>query len=283
MKIPVRHIQEILKEPKLSGNFSIRDIRELLNGKNMVQELHRHDFYYLLVLEKGGGHHDIDFRPYAISDQTVFLMYPGQVHHISLDTESTGYLLQFRDEFYFPHDKLSRQLLYKASRCNHYKLNTQIFKKLMTVLSYVFEENNRRQDSYQEAIKANMDIFLIELVRYSCKPSADTSLYIHGQLEKFLQILEDKFASEKQVSKYAELLNLSSYQLNSVTKATLGKTASEMINDRIILEAKRYLLATSNQISQTAYLLGFEDISYFIRFFKKHTSHSPETFRKNFK
>lgn len=76
-------------------------------------------------------------------------------------------------------------------------------------------------------------------------------------------------------------MNLSPYQLNEITKATIGKTASELINEHIILEAKRYLLATPNQIKDIADHLGYEDVSYFIRFFKKHTGYSPEAFRHN--
>jgi AraC-like DNA-binding protein len=86
----------------------------------------------------------------------------------------------------------------------------------------------------------------------------------------------------KNPSQYAALLNLSTYQLNNTTKTLLGKSASELINDRVILEAKRYLLATSNQIIQIAGHLGYEDASYFVRFFKKHTGLSPEAFRKNY-
>jgi AraC family transcriptional activator of pobA len=51
----------------------------------------------------------------------------------------------------------------------------------------------------------------------------------------------------------------------------------------VILEAKRCLLATSNQVNQTAYRLGYEDVSYFIRFFKKQTGYSPEAFRNSFR
>jgi AraC-like DNA-binding protein len=78
-------------------------------------------------------------------------------------------------------------------------------------------------------------------------------------------------------------MNLSSYQLNEITKSSVGKTASEIINERIVLEAKRYLLATSNQVKEIADHLGYEDISYFIRFFRKHAGFSPEVFRNNFK
>jgi AraC-like DNA-binding protein len=78
------------------------------------------------------------------------------------------------------------------------------------------------------------------------------------------------------------MMNLSSYQLNAITKKTLGKTCSQLINEYILLEAKRYLLATSEQVNQIADHLGYEDVSYFIRFFKKNTGHSPEAFRYNF-
>ena len=78
-------------------------------------------------------------------------------------------------------------------------------------------------------------------------------------------------------------MNLSSYQLNEITKSTIGKTASALLTERIILEAKRYLLATPNQVKDIADMLGYEDVSYFIRFFKKHTGYSPEAFRRHFK
>lgn len=75
--IPIRHIQQIQKEPELSGSFSIRDIKALLAEKDLIQELHRHDFYYILVLEKGSGFHEIDFTSYEIHDHSLFLMRPG--------------------------------------------------------------------------------------------------------------------------------------------------------------------------------------------------------------
>jgi AraC-like DNA-binding protein len=88
-------------------------------------------------------------------------------------------------------------------------------------------------------------------------------------------------SSKKQVSEYTEILNLSGYQLSSITKNILGKTPSELINEYIILESKRHLLATSDQVNQIAWHLGYEDPSYFIRFFRKHTGYSPDAFRSN--
>jgi AraC family transcriptional regulator, transcriptional activator of pobA len=284
--IPIRHINTAQKETSLSGSFNIRDVEDLLTGKDMVQELHRHDFFYILVLKKGRGNHEIDFTPYKVGDHSVFFMRPGQVHQITLKTGSTGYLMEFNTDFYYPHDKVSNQLLRKASNKNLCQLDASRVKKLLVTLNSIFQEYTDRQEGYQEVIKANLGIFFIELVRHRQNiksPSNNNTLYPQERVEQLLELIEKHIASHKQVSQYAEMLNLSSYQLNAITKATLGKTCSELINDYIILECKRYLLATSNQVNQIAYHLGYEDVSYFIRFFKKHTGHSPEAFRRNFK
>lgn len=282
--IPIRSIKSTQKEPVFSGSFSIRDVRDLLAGKDMVQELHRHDFFYLLALKKGTGNHEIDFTPYKVCDNAVFLMRPGQVHQLTLQAGSTGYLVEFKTDFYYPHDKSSSQLLRRASSMNFYQPDADSFKKLLSILTYIFQEYTGKQESYQQVIKSNLDILFIELVRQHNKRSLDNvSPYTQERLEKFLELLETHIADHKQVSQYAVRLNLSPYQLNAITKATLGKTCSALIDEHIILEAKRYLLATSNQVTQIADHLGYEDVSYFIRFFKKQTGHSPESFRHNFR
>lgn len=282
--IPVRHIKAAPKETNVSEGFSIRDVQDLLAGKDMTQELHRHDFFYILALKKGAGHHEIDFTPYKVCDHSVFMMRPGQVHQHILKAGSMGYLIEFRPDFYHPRDKALTQPLRKASAVNLHQLDARRFNKLFPLLTYIFQEYAEKQEGHGEVIKANLAIFFIELVRQNSKtPLNNANTYAQERLEDFLELLETHIADHKQVAQYGDMMNLSSYQLNAMTKATLGKTCSELINEHIILESKRYLLATSNQVNQIAYHLGYEDVSYFIRFFKKHTGHSPEAFRHKFK
>lgn len=285
-KIPVRHIPETQKEPGLSGGFSIRDIQELLAEKDMVQELHRHDFFFILVLKNGTGFHEIDFTPYEVCNHSVFLMRPRQVHKLTLKAGSTGYLIQFRNDFFYSQNKLSQQLLGKASNKNFCSLDSVTFQKLDDLLAAILKEYEGKQEGYDEVIKSNLNIFFIELVRHRKNRetgAAAVSPYAQEQLDKFLDLLEVNITQHKQVSYYADQLHLSAYQLNSITKTVLDKTPSELINEHLLLESKRQLLATSNQVNQIAYSLGYEDVSYFIRFFKKHIGLSPEAFRHNFK
>ena len=148
----------------------------------------------------------------------------------------------------------------------------------------IFQESVDKKEKYSEVIKASLGIFLIELVRHQQKSENDidkSTAFNQDRLEEFSELLDIHISVNKQASQYAEMLNLTPYQLNTITKTALGKTSSELINEQIILESKRYLLSTSNQVKEIAYHLGYEDASYFIRFFKKHAGLSPEAFRHN--
>jgi AraC family transcriptional regulator, transcriptional activator of pobA len=282
--IPVRHIKSPLREPNLSENFGIRDIGDMLAGKDMAQELHRHDFFFILVLKKGRGNHEIDFNSHKVCDGTIFFMRPGQVHQLNLKAGSSGYLMQFNKDFYSPNDNAARQLLRRASNKSLCQPDTKRVKRLMAIVTSIFQEYRDKQEGFQEVMKAYLGIFFIELTRNrqnSKSQANNTNSYQQERLEELSELLETHIATHKHVSQYADMLNLSSYQLNAITGATLGKSCSELINEFIILESKRSLLATSNLVNQIAYQLGYEDVSYFIRFFKKHTGRSPEAFRVN--
>ena len=282
--IPIREIKAPQNESKASESFSIRNVQNMLSGEDMVQGLHRHDFFYILTLKKGKGSHSIDFNTYNVVDHSIFIMRPGQVHELALNRESTGYLMEFRRDFYNLNDTVASQFLRKASSINLCNPDTKSFNKLFALLALIFSEYGDKKEGYQEVIKANLNIFFIELVRNRQPRNAVTASvnkYTQEKLDKFTELLDAHISSHKEVSQYADMLNLSTFQLNAITKTTLGKTSSQLINDYIILEAKRYLLATSNQVNQIAYHLGYEDVSYFIRFFKKQTSYTPEAFRHN--
>ncbi len=281
-KIPVRQIEENL-DP---DNLNIRDIKTLLTEGDMIQGLHRHNFFYILALEKGIGEHIIDFISYPITNHSVFFMRPGQVHELALKKGSTGYLLQFNTDFYKPIQLSANQILQKVSSKTFCQLNAERFKRTFAVLDTIFQEFTEKQERFKEVIQANLEILFIEFVRQSQNPqkvSAAKNNYSQERFEALQSLLEMHITTHKQAGQYAGMLHLTSYQLNAITKETVAKTCSQLINEQIILEAKRQLLATSSQVNQIAYYLGYEDASYFIRFFKKHTGYTPDMFRQNFK
>jgi AraC family transcriptional regulator, transcriptional activator of pobA len=282
--IPIRHIKSPPREPNLSEDFSIRDIVDMLDGKDMTQELHRHDFFFILLLKKGSGNHEIDFNSYKVCNDVIFFMRPGQVHQFNLKAGSSGYLMQFNRDFYSPKDKVAGQRLRRASSKSLCQLDSKKVNILLAIMNSIFREYTDKQEGFLDVVKANLGIFLVELIRTRQIDKSPTNVanpYQQERLEELCELIETRITTHKHVSQYADMLNLSSYQLNAITRMTLGKSCSELINEFIILESKRSLLATSNQVNQIAYQLGYEDVSYFIRFFKKHIGQTPEVFRTN--
>jgi AraC-like DNA-binding protein len=235
-------------------------------------------------VSKGIGIHEIDFVAHRITDNTISIMRPGQVHQLELKADSKGYWLAFNKDFEFLSTGKKNTLLRKATSRNFYNLDKNEVNTLSSILQLILSEYKSKQAGFEHAIKASLEILLIHFLRYHQKDqnvSQETNPYQQEKLLEFLNLLETNISTQKQVAAYADMVHLSPFQLNSITKNLLGKTVSELIKGQILLEAKRYLLGTPHQVSQIAFQLGYMDVSYFIRFFKKEMGVTPEVFRKN--
>jgi AraC-like DNA-binding protein len=93
-------------------------------------------------------------------------------------------------------------------------------------------------------------------------------------------MINEYYLSKRSLTDYAQLLNITPKHLTKSVKKATGKTPSELITDKLVLEAKVLLKNTSLSVSEIAYQLNFEDPTYFNRFFKKQTSQTPSLFRK---
>ncbi|MEQ6166268.1 helix-turn-helix transcriptional regulator [Ekhidna sp. MALMAid0563] len=257
----------------------------MLQEEGTNQPVHRHDFYFLLIVEKGTGLHTIDFDSYSVQNYTVFFMRPGQIHELNLNRGSKGFILEFSRE-YIPSDSgNSRTILKSISKQVVFTFDSQSIQPIRQSAEKIYSETLNHGFASNEVIQLHIHLIFIELHRRIANPPAidKSSEYSQHQLDTFMELLEEYFRRKKQVSDYAEMMNITTYQLNNITKSVLKKSVSSLIKDQILLEAKRLLLTTTNQINHIAYELGYDDESYFTRFFKKHLGFSPSQFRQNSK
>jgi AraC-like DNA-binding protein len=98
----------------------------------------------------------------------------------------------------------------------------------------------------------------------------------------FRKLVNSRFAELRTPKGFAHVLHISPNYLNAVCKEIYNKTVSEIIQERVILEAKRLLAHTGLSVSEISFKLGFEDNSYFGRYFRKHVGISPDKYRKTF-
>ena len=250
--IPVREIKPTDENIQtLSNTFSIRELHPLTAKGDIIQALHRHNFYYILIVKTGTGTHHIDFIKHVIDDYTIFFMAPGQVHELHLHKESTGYIIEFTADLFADMPTKIPQLLGRMSNTNYYSFSKELFSSLYAIIETIFEEQHLKKDQYIEVIKCNLYLLFIHLQRTSNlkeNHNAPTNNLYRERYEEFISLITANLCNNRQVSFYASLLNLTAYQLNAITKTSIGKSASEVINDYFILEAKRYLLATTLQV-----------------------------------
>lgn len=130
----------------------------------------------------------------------------------------------------------------------------------------------------------NLKVYLLELFYTVLNELNDPEENINitnqkNLIYKFEKLVEENHATEHYPKYYADKLAITANYLNFICKNVSGKTAGEIIRNRIILEAKRLLINSEFSISQISFQLGFEDNSYFTKFFKTNAYISPSEFR----
>lgn len=258
-------------------NFSIRRLEDISEGKVINEELHRHAFYYLLYLKTGTGSHSIDFVDYKVIDNSLFFMRPNQVHQLYLKPKAKGFIMAFQSDFYsLAIDTGFKKKLLQASLFNQLDLTREGGNTINLVLEEVYQEFDTRREDYSEIIRSNLTRLFIFLIRQA---SVESPIIKDGSAGELVELIEEKLRGWKRVGQYANALNRSSFQLNKLSKEAFGTTVSQLIKNAILLEAKRQLLATDKQVNEIAFLLGYEDVAYFIRYFKKEVGVTPRAFR----
>jgi AraC-like DNA-binding protein len=154
-------------------------------------------------------------------------------------------------------------------------------KTLTTIFNLINAEYKSPSDNLL-LLRTLLKAFLLKLMASSRQQLISPDIN-EKRIYHFLLLLENHYATEKSVGFYADKLNLSAKRLNQILKPKLGKTINQLIQERLLIEAKHLLFAGKESIKEISFGLGFEDSSYFSRFLKKMTGLSPEEFRKETK
>ena len=265
------------------GNFQILKLDEVLKNQEMIEKSHRHDFYFILVIQKGKGTHTIDFKDYKVVSNSIYFLRPGQIHELYLHKNTQGYLITFDKDFYNSNTATSKQQFNALFGQNYYLLREES-PKVYSLLHLLREEHTTQKEGFKQAIIAYLELFFLHIYREKIHSKDDMikQSYESKVMDAYLLLMEEFVCIHKKLPFYTEKLQVSLQQLNTFSKRMLGKSSSELMVDQIILESKRVLLATTLQVKEVAYYMGYEDVSYFIRFFKKHTNYTPKEFRESY-
>jgi len=244
---------------------------------------HRKDYYMFVLVQNGSSRHWIDTTPYTLKPNTFYISSPWQVQVKEQTEPLTGIVLSFSEEFLsMDESKTLQQLPVIKNPFNAHEFSLQPcdYSFIEDMLKKMWLEYQAKNEWRYTMLLSYLRILSIYTSRlYTEQLSQNARTKERALLQRFRQLINERYSELRQVADYAELLSITAGYLNEVIKQQSGKTAIEHIHERIVLEAKRQLLHTESSAKEIAYNLGFEDAAYFNRFFKRLTEQTPATFR----
>ncbi|MEA5460153.1 AraC family transcriptional regulator [Arcicella sp. LKC2W] len=286
--IPVYSIDKFNSKTENTIQFQIEPFDIHRNFK--VTYPHRHDdFYEILFITQGEGVYTIDMQDYVIKPYTIFFVSPGQIHELVLSEDVQGFIFLFTSSFYHfnktdPYKLFELPFFYNLAQETPplYLENEAERQNFIDLFKKAIQENYLKLADNEEVIRALLDLVLIQSKRiYPVHVTEESTNKGRILVKRFKQLIEEKCQENLSVKEYAELLKITSNHLSETVKNITGRTSTDLINDRMIMEIKRLLTHTDLGVSQIAYQLNFADQSYFSKYFKKLTNQTPVEFRKN--
>ncbi len=289
MKIPVLKIDQFQESKSLNDLYINTFSNHIELNMKLIDKPHSHNFYLCVLFTEGYGKHEIDFNSYQVNPGKVFFLKPGQTHFWQFDTKPEGIIFFHSQEFYdlnfLDHTLNSFPFFYS----NQNPPLLELSQKKMKVLKPKFEEvyAEYKQDNILRELKIInlINSIYIDLTRaYTADVNLEklVSSSYSVILENLEKLINQNFYAEKLPKFYANQLNITTKHLNRVVNKTLNKTTNQLISERIILESKRLIIHSGNNLAAIADTLQYSDYAYFSRFFKSKTGFTPINFRKKY-
>ncbi|UII33143.1 helix-turn-helix transcriptional regulator [Fulvivirga ulvae] len=281
----------LFESEKVSADFYCNTFKDhLLHHHQSISVPHKHDFFLTVLFTKGSGVHEIDFDSYTILPGSVFFLYPGQTHHWELSEDIDGYIFFHTREFFemgfTDHSIRNFPFFYSVHNQPAIMLKAESVKHILPFFESVYGEYIHKGFFSRQKISSLLNLIYIELSRVylgESKALTFNSAVYSLQVNRLEQLIETYYRSQKSPAAYADMMNITPKHLNRLTRETLGKTTTQLITERILLEAKRMLVYVGDPLSTIAEALGYDDYAYFSRVFKKWTGLSPSQFAAKYK
>ncbi len=249
----------------------------------------RNNYYSLIWVREGEGKVKADFAEYEFNKNSLFAFSPYQPFMFAA-RKIKGLAIHFHPDFFCIH-KHQTEVACNGVLFNNIYLPPYISideastSSLNILVEQMKVEMKNTALAQYEILVSYLKIFLITTSRLKVEQQPKALEVMSDLKEPFiLQTLKDAiekdFKKKHSASDYAETLNISAKALAKITKGYFNKTLTELISERIIIEAKRELYLTKKTIKEIAYELGYEDEHYFSRFFKTNAEISPQVYRE---
>ncbi|MEL0642894.1 helix-turn-helix domain-containing protein [Olleya sp. Ti.3.14] len=291
MEKNIPNIEFDSSKPDNSG-IEILTIKSLFDRKNEIahnpEKAHQLAFNMIVFYTAGQSKHLVDFVWHEVKQNTIVHLSKGQINAFQFNQGLQGYIILFTEDYLKKHiNTLPKNELIRLFNAHLFSPIIQASQK-SNVLNYIelfYEEYSNIEEDYNQenTYKALYSIIFSKLERL--KEYQTIHLKKSDKLNRFLEfksLLEKNYIKSKNADFYANKLNITYKHLNTICKDIVSVTAKQFIDAFVILEAKRLLLNSEIKSTELAYSLGFEEPTNFVKYFKKHTKFTPNSFKKDY-
>jgi AraC family transcriptional regulator, transcriptional activator of pobA len=284
---------EAIRVPRpIHEHFDVRYIQENLKTVKMQMPPFRNPCFMISITLKGQGSvHYAGTEAFRVGDLTVFFTAPGQLQSWEVLPDWEGIYVIFSKEFF----TINRIILEEIQASPFFDIDNRVSLTLLpdeaSELLVLFEKIKAEATSIFsnkfEFVKSYLRLAIMYLNRYyekriqnNQKPNPQATGI--ATVRAFQELISENIKADhklRAVAEFAQALSIHPNHLNAVCKEVVGKTASELLQDSILLQAKSLIMNSEYSMKEIAYQLGYEEPNYFFRFFKKHIGLTPSEFK----
>lgn len=269
----------------LLSEFIIQELTGLARENEIVPLKEKYNSFILIT--GGDGILQIDFDEFIALENRVFFIEKYKIWSWNRINKVRGVLIQFTDSFYNhiytgnPKIRSDQSLFGEIPPfITIRKVDKNEWK---SICGFLFKEYSAARRNSREIICLALKVLMLMYRRNSqIRSVVFESRQKRELLNDFRKLVNNRFRTLRTAKDYAHELNITPNYLNALCQEYFYKTVTAIIQERVILEAKRLLMHSRLSISEIAYNLGFKDNSYFGRYFKKAAGMTPDTFRSQY-
>ena len=257
-------------------------------NNSSFDHIQRLNYYSLIWIQKGNGKVKVDFSEYDFEENQLLAFAPYQPFMLSTTHEIQGIVIHFHPDFFCIH-KHHQEVACSGVLFNniydppYVNIDTVTKNTFDMVLEQIKTEMQNPALAQYELLVSYLKIILITASRLKKEQQSEVSETVEHTAPFILQnlknFIETHFKTKHTASDYADLLHITPKALAKITKTHFNKTLTNLIAERIIIEAKRELYLTNKAVKEIAFELGYDDEHYFSRFFKNNADVSPQMYR----
>jgi AraC family transcriptional regulator, transcriptional activator of pobA len=248
---------------------------------------HRHrNLFQVLLIERGGGEMIYEAAKLPFAAPAAILVPAAAAHGFRFEPGTEGWVMSFTEDAAFALADRSGEALSRLRALAAHPIIPMAGEadrtRLSDLCAELFEEGSLAREGYRMAMRSLLALIAVTVARLAASRARTGAITLQpadATVAQLRTLVDEYFRREHQLGFYAEKLGMTVDRLNDHVKRATGVTAGHLIRQRLLTEAKRALVFTTQPIQDIAEELAFSDPSHLARFFRKQTGTTPHEFR----